>query len=170
MSVLQNSIVGYASICIITCICCLLGDGLFACQDALVKEFERKPSVIRDLFGEPHTLLTTVVVTLAAGIFGSLIIHNVMGPAHTCSTGGVKSTWWQVLAWLYRKNDHHLIRQCYFNHMSNAWKCYTVCLVKQEIKNGTIQESETKTGYADRQILLRPNYFWPVFNICLESP
>ena len=91
LSVLQDCILGYASICIITCIC-LLGDCLFACQDALVKEFERKPSVIRDLFGEPHTLVTTVVVTLAAGIFGSLVIHNMLGPAHTCSTGGVKST------------------------------------------------------------------------------
>ena len=85
MSVSKNCIVVYS-------FACLPGDCLFACQDALVKEFERKPSVIRDLFGEPHTLLTTVVVTLAAGIFGSLIIHNVMGPAHTCSTGGVKST------------------------------------------------------------------------------
>ena len=131
VSVSKNCIVVYS-------FACLPDECLCACQDALVKEFERKPSVIRDLFGEPHTLLTTVVVTLAAGIFGSLVIHNMLGPAHTCSTGGVKSTWWQVLAWLYRKNDNRLIRQCYFNHMTNAWKCYAVCLEKEEIKDGTI--------------------------------
>lgn len=51
----------------------------FHTQEALVKEFQQRPSVFRDLFGEPHTFINTVVVTLAAGIFGSVVIHKLIG-------------------------------------------------------------------------------------------
>lgn len=62
-------------------------------QGALEKDFKEPPSLFRSLFGDPHTIVTTGVIAMAAAITGSVIVHNVIslgsGQNVTCATHSI---------------------------------------------------------------------------------